>query len=266
MSRIARAFEVARHERRKVLVTYLCGGDPSLESTARMVPALAEAGADIIEIGLPFSDPLADGPTIQAASQRALERGVTVAKILELVFTLRSNAVQVPIVLMGYFNPILAMGLERFCERAAAAGVDGLIVPDLPLEEHGPLGAAAAARGIDLVLLAAPTTPAGRLKDIAEASRGFLYLVSVAGVTGARASVPVDLPQRLDAARSASRLPVAVGFGISTPEQARELGAHADAVVVGSALVQRLHDALGDPGPALLLVRSLAAALRSPNP
>ena len=259
--RIAAAFAEARVQRRKALIAYVCAGDPSLQATERLVPEMAAAGADIIELGVPFSDPIADGPVIQAASQRALAQGTTLAAILELVARLRGRGLQAPLVLMGYLNPFLAMGLDAFAKRASDAQVDGLIVPDAPLEEAGSLSQLLAQRGIDLVLMAAPTTGPERLERLGAMTRGFLYFVSVTGVTGARAFLPPDLPAQLSRARAASRAPVAVGFGVSTPEQARSLGAHADAVVVGSALVRALEQSRGEPGPVAQRVRELRAAL-----
>lgn len=262
MSRIAEAFGRSKREGRKALVGYLCAGDPSLEATARLVPAMAEAGADVIEIGVPFSDPIADGPTIQAASQRALESGTSLPKVLELVAQIRQGGCQVPLVLMGYLNPIVSLGAEEFCARAAQAGVDGLIVPDLPFDEASELSEAAEKHGIDLILLAAPTTLPERMAEIGRRTRGFLYFVSVTGVTGARAELPRDLPERLKAVKASTSAPVAVGFGVSTPEQARALSAHADAVVVGSAIVKAIDAARGEVAPVAALVRSLAEALR----
>ncbi len=263
MNRIERHFEAARKGGRRSLVVYLCAGDPDLAATERLVPALAAAGADIIELGVPFSDPLADGPTIQAAAERALRSGTTLRGILDLVARVRSRGCDVPLALMGYTNPIVRMGVEAFVARAGEAGVDGLVVPDLPLEESGALGALAAARGVSLVLLAAPTTPPERLGLIGRRTRGFLYFVSVTGVTGARATLPADLPARLDAVRAASAAPVAVGFGIAAPEQARALAEHADAVVVGSALVAEIARSAGATEGPVALVRSLAEAVHS---
>ena len=263
-NRLLRHFEAARRSGGRSLIVYLCGGDPDLASTERLVPALAAAGADVIEIGVPFSDPLADGPTIQAASQRALAAGTTLTGILNLVARLRRGGCQVPLVLMGYLNPIVRMGIGPFVERAVAAGVDGCIVPDLPLEEAAVLGEPAEAHGLSLVLLAAPTTPPERLQAIGERTRGFLYYVSVTGVTGARAVLPPELPAELDRVRAASRAPVAVGFGISEPGQARALAAHADAVVVGSALVTEIGRSRGAPEGPAALVRSLADAVHNP--
>ena len=263
MNRLERNLAAARARGRKSLVVYLCAGDPDLAATERLVPALAAAGADVIELGVPFSDPLADGPTIQAAAERALRSGTTLAGILELVERLRRGGCDVPLALMGYMNPIVRMGIEAFVSRSAEVGVDGVIVPDLPLDEAGPLGDAASASGLSLVLLAAPTTPPDRLRRIGEETRGFLYFVSVTGVTGARAALPADLPARLDAVRAASRAPVAVGFGISAPEQAAALAEHADAVVVGSAVVAEIFRSGGRTEGPVALVRSLAAAVHA---
>ena len=262
MNRLERVLGESRRAGRKALVVYLCAGDPDLATTERLVPALADAGADVVELGVPFSDPLADGPTIQAASQRALQSGTSLSSVLRLVERLRASRCEVPLVLFGYTNPILRMGLEPFVHRAALAGADGVLVPDLPLEESGPLRELAESRGVSVVLLAAPTTPLARLSAIGTQTRGFLYFVSVTGVTGARSQLPDDLPEKLAAARAATPVPVAVGFGVSTPDQARALAPHADAVVVGSALVEVLHQGDGNPQQALALVRSLAAALR----
>jgi tryptophan synthase alpha chain len=262
MNRLDRHFQEARGAGRKSLVVYLCAGDPDLAATERLVPALAEAGADVIELGVPFSDPLADGPTIQAAAERALRSGTSLSGILELVARLRRSC-EVPLVLMGYMNPIVRMGVEAFVSRSADVGVDGFIVPDLPLEESGALGDAAAAKGLSLVLLAAPTTPPDRLRILGERTRGFLYFVSITGVTGARAALPAELPSRLDAVRATSVAPVAVGFGISAPEQARALAEHADGVVVGSALVAEIARSGGAIEGPVALVRSLAEAVHS---
>lgn len=262
MSRMSQAFANARQERRKSLVAYLCAGDPSLSATGRLVHAIEEAGADVIELGVPFSDPIADGPTIQAAAQRALDSGTTLPKVVELVGQLRQEGCRVPLVLMGYLNPIVAFGVEAFCAKAAQAGVDGLIVPDLPYDEASELSSSAQKHGLDLILLAAPTTLPDRLAEIGRRTRGFLYFVSVTGVTGARAELPTDLPERIAQVKAATPAPVAVGFGVSTPEQARALSAHADAVVVGSAIVKAIDAARGEPAPVAALVRSLADALR----
>ena len=262
MNRIATAFARSKAERRPALIAYVCAGDPSLEATARVVPQLAQAGADLIELGIPFSDPIADGPTIQAASQRALEAGTTPANVLDLAATLRQGGLEAPLLLMTYLNPILSLGLEDFFRRAQAAQVDGLLVPDLPFGEHEPIKELATRHQIALVLFAGPNTEREKLARIGRETQGFLYFLSVTGVTGARGTLPPELAGQLAAARATSRAPVAVGFGISTPAHARALASQADAIVVGSALVNELHRSGGDPAKPAELVRSLRAALQ----
>ncbi|NDY42522.1 tryptophan synthase subunit alpha [Dissulfurirhabdus thermomarina] len=237
MNRIDRAFSRLRRRGEAALIPFVTAGDPDLDTTEALVLEMARRGADIVELGIPFSDPLADGPTIQAASQRALEGGVTPAEILGLVRRIRRRS-EVPLVLMGYYNPVLQFGLEAFAAAAAEAGADGTIVPDLPLEEAGPWSRAARAHGLANVLLAAPTTPPERVRRLAAATRGFLYYVSVAGITGARSELPPELAAALRAVKGLSRRPVAVGFGISRADQVAALAAVADGIIVGSALVR----------------------------
>jgi len=241
-TRIARRFAELSRAGELGLIAYITAGDPSLDATRQIVLAAAEAGADVIELGVPFSDPLADGPTIQRASERALRAGTTLAGVLDLVAEIR-RASQIPIVLFGYFNPVLQMGLDHFAERAAKAGADGSLVTDLTPEEAGDYRAALRARGLDTIFLAAPTTTVDRMKRIAEASSGFLYLVSRTGVTGARENLPEDLPALVRRARGSTSLPLAVGFGISLPSHVSILGGLADAAVVGSALVAEIERA-----------------------
>jgi tryptophan synthase alpha chain len=219
---------------------YLTMGYPALESALEVVPALVEAGADLVELGIPFSDPLADGATIQASSQHALENGMTLARCLDQAETLRAAGVAVPLVMMGYYNPILQMGIETFADRAAAAGVDGAIVPDLPPEESDALRDALHNRGIDLIFLLAPTANEERIRDVAGRASGFLYLVSLVGVTGERDRLPVELEDFCARVRSATDLPLAVGFGIGTPKQAGRVARIADGVIVGSAVIRSL--------------------------
>jgi len=217
---------------------YLTIGYPDLDSALELVPAVVDAGADLIELGVPFSDPLADGATIQTSSQRALENGMTLAGCLEQAAALRAQGVTVPFVLMGYYNPILQMGIGSFAQQAAAAGVDGAIVPDLPPEESGALQGTLRSRGIDLVFLLAPTADKARVRYVARRASGFLYLVSLVGVTGARDRLPAELEAFVARVRTATDLPLAVGFGISTPEQAARVARIADGVIVGSALIR----------------------------
>jgi len=238
--RIEETFARLKAEGRPGLVAFLTVGYPDVQSTLALVPALIEGGAAIIELGVPFSDPLAEGPTIQAASLRALQQGVTPHVCLDVVRQLRANGVSVPLVLMGYYNPVLAYGIEDFCRDAADAGADGLIVVDLPPEESGPLHAASVLNGLRLIYLLAPTSTDERIRLVAERSRGFVYCVSLTGVTGARRALPPQLAVFLDRVRSKVSRPIAVGFGISTPEQVRELVNQADGVIIGSALLQRV--------------------------
>ena len=253
MSRLSDAFAKARAEGRTALVCYAMGGDGD---SVALLRAIDGAGADVIELGLPFSDPIADGPTLQAAATRAIASGATLKRLFAEAAGLQLRA---PLVSMGYMNQVESMGVPAFVKAAAAAGIAGVIVPDLPLEEAQPIRDALAAAGIDLVPLVAPTTSPGRAARIAATARGFLYYVSVTGVTGARAALPDDLAARLRDLRALSAAPVAVGFGISSPEQAAALKGHADGIVVGSAIVA-LHHERGAAAVADL-VRSLRAAL-----
>ena len=256
MSRIGDAFARAKAEGRTALICYAMGGDPSLKATEALLRAIDYAGADVIELGLPFSDPIADGPVLQAAAVRALAAGATLRKLFELASFLELKA---PLVAMGYMNPIESMGLAAFAQAAGRSGIAGVIVPDLPLEEAQPLRDLLAEQGVELVPLVAPTSGAERAAAIAKSARGFLYTVSVTGVTGAQVSLPGDLAERLRDLRAISPVPVAVGFGISTPEQAAGLKGLADGVVVGSALVAAHH--AGGVAAAAELVRTLRAAL-----
>ncbi len=242
MSAISERFAALRQQSHCALVPFITAGDPDLETTAAALKVLDGAGADFIELGVPYSDPLADGPTIQAAATRALARGTTLADVLGIVREV-APTLQAPIVLFSYYNPIHAQGPEAFLDRLAAAGVKGLVVPDLPLEEADSVLEPAAERGIEVTLLVAPTSPAERIARIAQKSRGFIYLVSVTGVTGTRACVSERVPDLLASMRAVTDKPIGVGFGISSPEQARQVKAWgADAAIVGSAIVRRLAD------------------------
>ncbi len=224
------------------LVAYLTAGDPSLDATRQIVLAAAQGGADVVELGVPFSDPLADGPVIQRASERALKAGTTLSGVLDLVRDIRTHS-QVPLVLFTYFNPVLQMGLDTFAGRAQSAGADGALITDLPPEDSGDYRNALRSRGLDTIFLAAPTTGDERMRRIAEASSGFLYVISRTGVTGEREALADELPALLRRARQATSLPIAVGFGISLPGHVSLLGGLADAAVVGSALVAEVERA-----------------------
>lgn len=238
-SAIGAAFDSAQAEGRCALITYLTLGYPSAADSLELVPALQAGGSDIVELGVPFSDPIADGPIIQRASHIALQGGVTPRDCLELAGEVRKRGVTVPLVLMGYYNPIHSYGVEAFVRDCGAAGIDGLIVPDLPLEEARPLQGACEESGLALVLLVAPTSSQARIAEIARATQGFLYVVSRLGTTGTHRSPGQELSSQLETARRYARTPVAVGFGISNPEQARALATEADGIVVGSAVVSR---------------------------
>ena len=237
--RLHQAFAARREQGSAALVTYVMGGDPDLATSRDMALACVEGGADVLEIGVPFSDPVADGPVIQRAAERSLAAGTTLTTCLDLVNALRRET-DVPIALMGYWNPVLAYGEEHFLEDCHEVGVDALIVPDLLPEEAGPFGARSRAAGVASVFLLAPTSTPARREAVLAATTGFVYFVSVTGVTGARKELPPELAAQVAAVREASPVPVAIGFGVSGPEQARALGGLADGVVVGSAIVDRI--------------------------
>ena len=237
MSNIAQLFNLIRREGRSALITYLTVGYPDVAATLELAPALERGGADIIELGVPFSDPLADGATIQRASHHALRQGVTLSLCLDIARQLRNKGMTCPIILMSYFNPLLSYGLDRLAAKAAEVGVDGFIVPDLPPEEAGDMLQSCRPRGLDLVFLLAPTSTDERIDKVSQASSGFIYCVSLTGVTGARAALPESLPSFIARVRRRTTLPLAVGFGISTPEQVAQVTRYADAAIVGSALL-----------------------------
>ncbi len=240
---IQQRFSQLQAEGRCALMPFLMAGDPDLERTRAALLALQAAGADLIELGIPYSDPLADGPVIQAAASRALASATTPGKVLEMLASLRGE-LTIPVILFTYSNPLLNRGMEAFCRAAATAGAAGLVVPDLPLEEAEKLSAIAAAEGLDLVLLVAPTTPADRMGRIAAASRGFTYLVSVTGVTGVRTSIETRVEGLVQQLKGMGPTPVAVGFGIAGPDQARQVRDWgADGAIVGSALVKVMAEA-----------------------
>ncbi len=274
MSRIAARFAALGREGRGALIPFITAFDPDRATSIALLRALPEAGADLIEIGMPFSDPMADGPTIQAASRRGRAAGATLAGTLDLVRAFREGDDATPVVLMGYLNPIASFGPERFCAEAAAAGVDGLIIVDLPPEEAGLLAPHAAAHALDLIRLVAPTTGEARLPLVLAGSSGFVYYVSIAGVTGTRTASEADLALALPRLRAATDLPIAIGFGIRTPAHAVAAVRAADAAVVASALIESLAASLDAQGqatastlPAVLdQVRALAAAIRADQP
>lgn len=265
MSRIESCFKALLSSGKKGLITYIMGGDPDLSSTVALTGQMAMAGADLIELGIPFSDPLADGPAIQQAAQRSLAGGTTVAGVLDAVREIRKKS-EVPLILMTYYNPVFQFGLEKFAARCAEAGVDGLIVPDLPFEEAGGLNGMLAGKGMDLIPLVAPTTTDRRLAAISCMARGFIYCVSVTGVTGVREKIDTDIAGFTARVRRYTDLPVVVGFGISGPEQAARMAAYCDAVVVGSAIVRIVAEKGAAPtsGPFVAsLVKELKAALNT---
>lgn len=243
MSRIEDMFRRVKEQGKTGLIAYLTVGFPDVEATLELAPVMAEAGVDMIELGVPFSDPLADGATIQRAGQVALRNGVTLAGCLDVCRNLRRRLPLVPLVLMGYYNPILAYGLERFAADAEDAGADGVIVPDLPPEEAGPLREACLKHRVDVIFLVAPTSTDARIQAVARVASGFIYCVSLTGVTGARMALPSDLPVFIERVRRYAKVPLAVGFGISTGEHVRMIGKVADAVIVGSALVAEVEKA-----------------------
>jgi tryptophan synthase alpha chain len=257
-SRISRVFARRAAEGRGVLVPYVTAGFPELEDTVPILRAVADAGADVIELGVPFSDPLADGPTIQASSFRALQNGTTVVKVFDALRRFRETH-DTAVVLFTYLNPVLRYGDEAFCRDAVDAGADGLLLTDLPVGSDPELEGRIASSGLDLIRLLAPTTEVGRVASVSDQAAGFLYYISRTGVTGARSELPEDLVERVGEIRTAVGLPVAVGFGISTPEQARAVRRVAEGVVVGSALIKAI-DAGGAEGAAEF-VRGLREAL-----
>ncbi|MGX1307128.1 tryptophan synthase alpha chain [Amorphus suaedae] len=271
VARLDTRFAKLKAEGRAGLVTFLTAGDPDQAASQAMLDGLPAAGADVIELGMPFTDPMADGPAIQAASLRALKAGQTVPKTLDMVRAFRATDDETPIVLMGYFNPIHSYGRDRFLADAIEAGVDGLIIVDLPPEEDAELCLPALKAGLAFIRLATPTTDEARLPVVLANTSGFVYYVSIAGITGTAAPDPARVSAAVQRINGHTPLPVAVGFGVRTPEQAREIAAAADAVVVGSALVGAVANSLDDGGkataatvPAVLdMVRSLSAGIRT---
>ncbi len=264
MSRIRDAFATAHKSRRAALVAYITAGDPSLERTPELARALRRGGADLLELGVPFSDPIADGPTNQRAAERALAAGATLPGVLDSVRAIRADE-DIPLVLFTYANPVLQYGVDRFAEDAAAVGVDGVLFTDVPVEELGRFEPALRRSGLDRILLVTPTSTKERIKTAARRGSGFLYLVSRTGVTGTQSELDAALAENIRGVRKLSRLPVAVGFGISTPAQVAEVATQADGVVVGSAIVDRIAadgDADDLPDRVQRFVTPLAEACR----
>ncbi len=241
MSRIKATFTALDQRRETALIPFITAGDPDLEKTAELVHALTAAGADLIELGVPFSDPMADGPTIQAASERALAAGTTLRGVLQLVADVRKTN-QIPLILMGYYNPVFCYGAEQFARDAATAGVDALLLVDLPPEEADEIDKFLDVVGIDLITLLAPTTPPARMKKLAETASGYIYYVSMTGVTGTQKISPEDIRATVTKLKGMANVPVGVGFGIATAADARAVGSFSDAVVVGSALVKIIEE------------------------
>lgn len=261
-TRIEKTFARLRSQGRKAFVSYIMGGDPDLETSLAVMRGLPAAGVDVIELGMPFTDPMADGPTIQLAGQRALDGGMTMDRLFGLVRGFRETDADTPIVLMGYFNPIYSRGVERFLTEAKEVGIDGLIVVDLPPEEDSELCLPAKAHGINFIRLATPTTDNARLPTVLQNTSGFVYYVSINGVTGSAAATSVDVAPEVARIKAATDLPVIVGFGINTPEAARDIASVADGCVVGSAIVKLIGAGLA-PEAVLEQVQALAAGAHS---
>jgi tryptophan synthase alpha chain len=267
-SKLDNTFAQLRQRGEKALIAYVMAGDPSLQETEQLVVGLEQAGADIIELGVPFSDPIADGPVIQQAAERALRSGTSLPKIISMVRRLRAKT-QIPLVLMAYYNSVHAFGPERFCQEAAQAGVDGLIMPDMPPDEAGPLKGPAAKAGLPLIYLLAPTSTAERRTFVARQSQGFVYYVSLTGITGAKLVNLADVGKNVEKIRKVTKVPVAVGFGVATPIDAARVAAIADGVIVGSAIVKQI--AAYQQKPEMVkhvaeFVRSLKTAMRAAQP
>ncbi|KNG92520.1 tryptophan synthase subunit alpha [Pseudaestuariivita atlantica] len=262
MSRIDAKFAELRKAGKKAFVSYVMAGDPDYDTALEVVKGLPGAGVDVIELGLPFTDPMADGPTIQLAGQRALEAGMTLQRTLQMVRDFREGDSDTPIVLMGYYNPIYSRGVDRFLEEAKEAGIDGLIVVDLPPEEDSELCIPAQAAGLNFIRLATPTTDDKRLPKVLQNTSGFVYYVSITGITGAAAAQSGDVGPEVARIKAATDLPVIVGFGIRTPETAREIASVADGAVVGSAIVSEIAEGKS-PAEVLSFVKSLADGAHS---
>ena len=262
MSRIAQKMQALQQQGRRALIPYIAAGDPEPWITVPLMHALVKNGADILELGVPFSDPMADGPVIQRAAERALKHKISLTNVLAMVHEFRDKDKTTPVVLMGYLNPIEVLGYARFAQEAAAAGVDGVLTVDLPPEEAERFQPAMKAQGLDTIFLLAPTSPAERIKLIAKAASGFIYYVSLRGVTGAANLDVREVAAKLKEIRAHTKLPLGVGFGISTPEAAAQVAEFADAVIVGSAVVKRMEEMAAKPDKILTEVPAFIARLR----
>ena len=262
MNRIDQKFQELRDQGASAFMPYVCAGDPTPELTAKLLLTLEAAGADLIELGVPFSDPIADGPTVQRASERALTHNISLQQILEIVTSLRKET-DIPISLMSYYNPIFRMGEEAFCQAAQAAGVDGVIVPDLPPEQAQLLLEVAPRYNLATIFLVAPTSPPERMQLIASVSTGFIYCVSLTGVTGARAMLSDEIAPTITELRKHTDKPISVGFGVSTPEQAKQVADIADGVIVGSAIVNIVEENMDDEAKLLTAVKQFTSDLAS---
>ena len=260
MNRIDKKFQELRGQGTKAFMPYLCAGDPTPELTSKILLTLEEAGADLIELGVPFSDPIADGPTIQRASERALTHHISLQQILEIVATLRTQT-EIPIAIMSYYNPIFRMGEDAFCKAAQDAGIDGVIVPDLPPEQAQLLLEISPRYNLATIFLAAPTSPPERMRLIASVSTGFVYCVSVTGVTGARTMLSDEIAPMIAELRKHTDKPISVGFGVSTPDQATQVAQIADGVIVGSAIVNVIEDNMDNEAKLLAAVKQFASDL-----
>ncbi len=258
---IHQAFSIARQQERSALMPYFTLGYPTPDESLAVVKALASSGADLIELGVPFSDPLADGPTIQNSTYVALQHGMTVRRCLDMTATLRQRGISQPLLLMGYINPVLSYGVESFVRDALKAGADGLILPDLPIEEAGEVETICQQSGLALVYLLAPTSTPTRIEQLVRHTTGFVYMVSVTGVTGARRSTPRDLSAFVKRVRALTSLPLALGFGISTPQQVAEVGSLVDGVIIGSALIDAVNHATQPAQAAAKFMRRLVRSL-----
>lgn len=263
LEHITQTFADLRAEGRAALMPYFTLGYPTPQATLEVIEALARSGADLIELGVPFSDPLADGPTIQHSTQIALDQGMSVRRCLEMVHAIRARGVRIPLMLMGYINPLLAYGIDWYAASAQAAGADGLIIPDLPMEEADAVEAACREHGLALVYLLSPASTPERIAALAQRTSGFLYLVSLTGVTGARDQLSGGLAEFVASVRAVAKTPLAVGFGISTPEQARTVAALSDGVIIGSALINAVGKAEDPAGAAARFISGIRSALDS---